>query len=185
MHNVNVMVSKQAACAARKLDQLQLQRKHTCAEAIRCGKPYQASAGHLTVAEKLHELLFKNVIPVQIAQGGERHRPCAVPDDRIAAEKAVEANVRLRERLQQTLQELKAAAHQNLEVMHRLQKAVDGFKSIGRASRLGETHIPNTTYLGCRGSFRMSRPACVLDALESHLRPESTSCKLQAFSKTA
>ena len=72
------------------------------------------------------------------SQGPGQSRPPAMPDNRIAAEKAVEATVRLRERLQQILQELNAAAQENLKVMDRMQKAVDEAKRVSRASRLGK-----------------------------------------------
>ncbi|KAK9826958.1 hypothetical protein WJX74_001795 [Apatococcus lobatus] len=69
---------------------------------------------------------------------GHQHRQVSTPglDRKAQAEKALEANLRLRQRLQRTLEELEACANENAAVVTRLEAAVSSSQAIRCRSRL-------------------------------------------------
>ena len=69
----------------------------------------------------------------------QQRKPAPGLDRKAQTEKALEANFKLRQRLQRTLEELVACAEQNAAVVARLEAAVSSSAAIRCRSRLGES----------------------------------------------
>lgn len=80
--------------------------------------------------------------PASNMAGPQRHQPSVTGLDRKAqTEKALESNLKLRQRLQKTLEELEACAQENAAVVAQLEAAVSSSQAIRCRSRLGEPYL--------------------------------------------
>ena len=94
------------------------------------------------VLQRNDDLWMLQESPASYMAGPQRQQASATGLDRKAqAEKALEGNLKLRQRLQRTLEELEACAQENAAVMARLEAAVSSSQAIRCRSRLGEPKV--------------------------------------------